>query len=109
MTTTISITSLLTCVNATGSPPCLAKQQAGKTTGVAIIHSLCIDGCGRPGVRRFAGSNCASFKTMVNFAFKTHFMLQMKLQSWPFVKVRVGAWIVEHNNEEPKRSYSNQK
>ena len=26
------------------------------------------------------------------------------LQSWPFAKVQVGAWIVEHNNEEPKRT-----
>lgn len=26
------------------------------------------------------------------------------LKAWPFDKLRVGAWIVEHNDEEPKRA-----
>ena len=28
----------------------------------------------------------------------------VQLQSWPFEAVKVGAWIVEHNTEEPKRA-----
>ena len=26
------------------------------------------------------------------------------LKAFPFDRVRVGAWVIEHNNEEPKRS-----
>ena len=80
VTTTISITSLLDCVN--GTRPCNALPPPGKE-----------------------GAEDKRLPTFINFVSMDVEGLEYDvLQSWPFDKVSVGAWIVEHNNEEPKRA-----
>ena len=84
VTTTISITSLLDCINGTASG-CAAAGRAVNAQGVQ--------------------TNAQRLPTFINFVSLDVEGLEYDvLQSWPFDKVRVGAWIVEHNNEEPKRA-----
>ena len=84
VTTTISITSLLDCINGTTSG-CAAAGRAANGEGVQ--------------------TNTQRLPSFINFVSMDVEGLEYDvLQSWPFDKVRVGAWIVEHNNEEPKRA-----
>lgn len=82
VTTTISIPSLIACINGTGD--CIAAHSAAN--GQA------------------APANSQRLPSFINFvSMDVEGLEHDVLQAWPFDEVRVGAWIVEHNNEEPKR------
>jgi hypothetical protein len=81
VTKTISIQTLLDCVNASRAPRASAEQCGG-----------------------LDGSKAIPLSSMVHFVSLDVEGLEFDvLQNWPF-EVSVGAWIVEHNFQEPKRA-----
>ena len=84
VTTTISIGSLLDCINGTSSSSCVAAARTAASQVAQQNRQL-------PSFINFVSMDVEGLEYDV-------------LQAWPFDAVRVGAWIVEHNNEEPKRA-----
>lgn len=82
VTTTISIGSLLACINGTNS--CVVGDNTANGQAAQQNRQL-------PSFINFVSMDVEGLEYDV-------------LQAWPFDKVRVGAWIVEHNDEEPKRA-----